>query len=186
MDFYASIRMNWYEMAFDVYKKARSKLFPSSFSRLRCPTQAGMVSIVLPVYNGADMLRESLDSILAQTYTNFELIAINDGSTDNSGEILEEYATRDQRIRVVHQENQKLPRALSRGFLLAQGEFLTWTSHDNRMKLDCLQKLVACLHRHPNWNMVYANIDIIADDGLPLLNSEWYRGFMNTGFMVSP
>lgn len=169
--------MNLYAYAFVRYKKKREALCPGGVEALRTPTITGLVSVILPVYNGADMLRESLASVLSQTYQNFELIAINDGSTDGSGEILEEYARQHGCMRVVHQENRKLPRTLSRGARLAQGEYLTWTSCDNRMKPDFLEQLVASLERHPDWDMVYANIDIIGEQGEPLRNSEWYEGY---------
>lgn len=166
--------MSWYAYAFDTYRRERMSSYKPDLSSLRCPGTPGLVSIVLPVYNCADMVRQSLDSILSQTYAEFELIAINDGSTDETGQILEEYARRDQRIRVVHQENRKIPRTLSRGFQMARGEFLTWTSGDNRMKPEFLARMVGCLNRHPDWDMIYANLDVIAEDGGPLRNSEWY------------
>ena len=62
-------------------------------------------SIIIPVYNVAPYLRECFDSVLAQTFTNWEAICVDDGSTDGSGEILDEYAARDGRFRVIHQKN---------------------------------------------------------------------------------
>jgi glycosyltransferase involved in cell wall biosynthesis len=174
MSWYSSLRMSWYDLAFEEYKNARNKAFPTHLSDLQCPVKSGLVSIILPVYNGARMLSESMDSILSQTYTNFDLICIDDGSTDDSGSILDQYAAKDLRVRVVHQENCKLPRSLSRGFSLAQGEFRTWTSHDNRMKPCFLEKLVDCLQRHPDWDMVYANMDIIDEKGELFTDSGWY------------
>jgi len=79
------------------------------------------VSIVLPVYNGAKYLRESVDSCLAQTFSNWELIIVNDCSTDESSAIAEEYAAKDERIRVIHNEtNLKLPASLNAGFCQAK------------------------------------------------------------------
>ena len=170
-------RMSRYAFAFDLYKRARSGICPPDLRSLRLPSQEGLVSIVLPVYNGADLVVEALDSVMGQTYEDFELIVINDGSQDNSGEILDEYADKDSRIRVYHQENKKLPITLSRGFQEAKGEYLTWISHDNRLKPDFLEKMVACLQRHPGWDMIYANQDIIAEDGTPLIGTDYYRGY---------
>jgi O-antigen biosynthesis protein len=124
-------------------------------------------------------VREALDSLLQQTYNNFEVIIVDDGSTDDTPQILEEYARRDERIRVVRQQNQRLPRALNTGFNNARGEFLTWTSADNRCKPEFLAKMVDCLQRHPDWDMVYANVDIIDEKGQPLKNSDWYKGYQN-------
>lgn len=156
------------------FKAKRAQLAPPDLSSLHVPAQERLVSIVLPVYNGADYVRESIGSTLAQTYRDFELIVVDDGSTDHTPEILAECARRDARIRVVTQPNQKLPRSLSNGFRLARGEFLTWTSADNRFKPEFLEKMVGCLRRHPAWDMIYANEDIIGEDGRPLRGSEWF------------
>jgi polysaccharide pyruvyl transferase CsaB len=173
----AERRMSWYAYAFDRFKRARSADYDESLAGIATPGERGMVSVVLPAYNGEDMIAEAVESILRQTYAHFELIIINDGSTDRTGAIADAFAQRDSRIRVIHQENRKIPRTLSRGFHEARGEFLTWTSCDNRMKRDCLQRLTDCLKRNPTWDMVYANLDIIGDDGRPLRGSPWYQGY---------
>ncbi len=170
---------NFYQYRFERYRLAREQTYGPGFASWRCPSQKGLVSIVLPVFNGEKLVREALDSILAQTYGDFELIAVDDGSTDGTPAILDAYAARDPRIRVVHQENQKLPRSLSNGFRLARGEFLTWTSDDNRLKPRFLERLVDCLERHPHWDMVYADIDIIREDGEILEGSEWYAHYQS-------
>jgi O-antigen biosynthesis protein len=170
-------KMSKHAFAFDTYKRQRNRNYPTDLSSLQTPCKKGLVSIVLPVYNGADLLSEAIDTILSQTYENFELITVNDGSQDATAEILDEYTGRDARIKVIHQENQKLPQALNRGFAIARGEFLTWTSHDNCMKPDFLGKMVACLQRHPSWDMVYANMKIIGEDGGPLRGSAWFGGY---------
>jgi glycosyltransferase involved in cell wall biosynthesis len=79
------------------------------------------VSVVMSVFNGASMLEETIQSILAQEAVEFELIAINDGSTDESGKILDRYAQRDDRVRVLHQENKGLTWSLIKGCELARG-----------------------------------------------------------------
>ena len=146
-------------------------------SGVKCPSQPNLVSIVLPVYNGENYLRECLDSILGQTYQDWELIAVDDGSTDATAQILDEYAARVSRMRVIHQPNQQLPNALNNGFRAATGEFSTWISDDNCLKPDFLIRMVDCLRRHPEWDAVYANEEIIGDDGRLLLNSEWYKDY---------
>src|SRR5439155_4002224 len=82
------------------------------------------VSVVMSVYNGASHLVATLDSILSQEGVEFEFIVVNDGSTDKSGQILDDYAQRDSRLRVIHQENTGLTRALIRGCDAARGEFI--------------------------------------------------------------
>lgn len=169
--------ISWYEYAFVRFKQGRNAFHGSGLSRVRCPTDQSLVSVILPVYNGGDLVREAIDSVLAQTYRHFELIAIDDGSTDGTAAILEEYARRDDRVRVLRQENRKLPRTLTRGFSLARGQFHTWTSADNRLKPDFLERMVACLERNSDWDMAYANFEIIGEDGLPLTDSWWYRDY---------
>ena len=91
------------------------------------------VSIVLPTYNGSQYIRESLDSIIGQTCADWELLIVDDCSSDHTLEIAQEYASRDARITVIHNEvNRKLPSALNIGFAHARGKYLTWTSDDNR------------------------------------------------------
>jgi glycosyltransferase involved in cell wall biosynthesis len=168
--------MNPYVFLFDRYKRARMATYGPHLGDIRAASEPGLVSIVLPAYNGAAMIASSIDSVLAQTYPNFELIIVDDGSTDETPRIAAEYADRDSRVRVISQENQKLPRALSRGFRDARGEFLTWTSCDNRLKPDFCDKLVACLRRHPSWDMAYANLDLIGEDGEYLRGSGYWEG----------
>ncbi len=82
------------------------------------------VSVVMSVYNGAAHLRETIDSILSQKGVSLEFIIVNDGSTDHSPQILDEYAERDPRIRIIHQENQGLTRALIAGCAVAIGNYI--------------------------------------------------------------
>jgi glycosyltransferase involved in cell wall biosynthesis len=82
------------------------------------------VSVVMSVYNGAAHLRQTIDSILGQEGMSLEFIIVNDGSTDQSPRILDEYAERDGRVRIIHQENQGLTRALMAGCAAAKGQYI--------------------------------------------------------------
>ena len=98
------------------------------------------ISVVMGVYNGASLVRETVESILHQEGVTLELIAIDDGSTDESGNILEQYAARDPRVRVIHQENQGLTRALIRGCAEARASYIARqdvgdSSHPRRLRL---------------------------------------------------
>ena len=170
-------QMSWYAYAFDRYKRRRLAVHGPDLSSLRLPSEPGLVSIVLPVYNGEAFLREALDSILAQTHHRFELIAVDDGSTDASGRILDEVAAADARVQVLHQPNRKLPAALSAGFRRARGQYLTWTSADNRLAPDFLARMIAELERHPEWDAAWANEHIIGEDGELLRGASWYVGY---------
>ena len=81
-----------------------------------------IVSIILPVYNVAPYLRQSLDSIINQTLKNIEIICVDDGSTDESGKILDEYKEKDSRIKVIHKKNGGTGAARNDGLKLATGE----------------------------------------------------------------
>lgn len=124
------------------------------------------VSIVLPTYNGSQYLRESINSILAQTFSDWELIIVNDCSTDMTPEIIKEYNEIDHRIRVIHnKENKRLPRSLNIGFSQATGEYLTWTSDDNRYHEDAIAKMVNYLDEHSAVGMVCCNMFCIDEKG---------------------
>lgn len=89
-------------------------------------------SILVPVYNTSAYLRECLDSILEQSFSDFELVLLNDGSTDDSGSICDEYAARDQRIRVIHKDNEGLMMTRRRGFREARGDYFICVDSDDK------------------------------------------------------
>ena len=133
------------------------------------------ISIVLPCYNGSKMIGGAIESVIAQTYQDWELIIVNDCSTDNTLEVAQSYADKDQRIRVFSNEkNSKLPATLNHGFREAKGEYWTWTSDDNLLLPSMLEELSGYLDTHPEVGFVtsdLANIDvdgnIISYDILP-------------------
>ena len=90
-----------------------------------------MISIIIPVYKVEDFLPQCLDSILVQTYTNFEVILVDDGSPDNSGAICDEYAKKDNRIRVIHQKNAGVSVARNNGIEQARGKWITFIDSDD-------------------------------------------------------
>jgi glycosyltransferase involved in cell wall biosynthesis len=109
------------------------------------------VSILLPVYNAVDDLPRALHSLLNQTYRDFEVIAIDDGSTDGSGELLDKYAYADARIRVFHQENARaLGKVLNRAAALAQGKYLARQDADDASAPSRFENQVKYLATHPN------------------------------------
>jgi len=101
------------------------------------------VSVVMPVYNGEDCLRECLDSICAQTLRDIEIICVDDGSSDGSLAILDEYASKDKRIRVIAQPNSGAAAARNKGIAIASGEYLSVLDSDDRFEPDMLEKMVA-------------------------------------------
>lgn len=100
-----------------------------------------LISIIVPVYKVEKYLCECIDSILAQTYENFELILVDDGSPDNSGKICDEYAEKDKRIKVIHKENGGLPSARNAGLDVASGDYVSFIDSDDIIEVDYLEKL---------------------------------------------
>jgi GT2 family glycosyltransferase len=121
-----------------------------------------LVSIVLPTYNGSRYLREAIESCLAQTYQNWELIVVDDCSTDATPDIIVEFTRRDPRIRSIrHEVNKKLPAALNTGHAAAAGEYLTWTSDDNRFLPAAIEDMTGFLEQHPSTALVYTDCILI-------------------------
>ena len=98
-------------------------------------------SIIIPVYNVAPYLRECLDSVLAQTFGDWEAICVDDGSTDGSGAILDEYAAKDSRFKVIHQTNAGVSAARNAALELMRGEYFTFLDGDDSLLSDALMKL---------------------------------------------
>lgn len=106
------------------------------------------ISVIIPVYNAEPFLPACLDSVLAQTYRELEIILVNDGSTDGSGAICDRYAAMDQRIRVVHQENGGVSRARNRGLELATCEAVSFIDSDDTMEPNMYELLAQLMQKH--------------------------------------
>jgi glycosyltransferase involved in cell wall biosynthesis len=129
------------------------------------------VSIILPTYNGAKYIRQAINSIIIQVYQDWELIIVDDGSKDQTPDILNEFT--DNRIRIIrHQENRKLPSALNSGFHASQGELITWTSDDNVLSPYFLTIFVNFADNHPDIDFVYSDYMLIDENGN---EKHWFR-----------
>lgn len=100
------------------------------------------ISVIIPVYNVAEYLESCLNSVLAQTFRDIEIICINDGSTDNSLEILQQYAQRDKRVKIIDQENKGLSEARNVALNIAQGEFIAFIDSDDFYAQNFLELLL--------------------------------------------
>jgi len=124
-----------------------------------------LVSIVLPVYNGEKYLSQAIESILNQTYHNFELIIVNDASTDSSEKVILKYSSEDERIVYLkNNENLKLPASLNKGFARARGEYYTWTSDDNVYHTDAIEKMVEYLESDSDVGMISCGMNLIDEE----------------------
>jgi glycosyltransferase involved in cell wall biosynthesis len=125
------------------------------------------VTVVIPVYNRERYVRDAIDSILAQTFTDFELVVIDDGSTDRSREAVQSY--HDPRIRLVcNGTNEGIPKTRNRGIQLARGAYLAFLDSDDWAYPERLAKQVAFLDSHPEYAAVGAWVDWMDEEGRPL------------------
>lgn len=113
-------------------------------------------SVIVPVYNVENQLEECIESILGQTFIDFELILVNDGSTDNSGMICDKYAQVDNRIVVIHKENGGVSSARNTGIDMAKGEYISFVDSDDYVEKNYLEELY-----NPDVDMVLCNIKFI-------------------------
>lgn len=112
-------------------------------------------SIIIPVYNVAPYLRECLDSVLAQTFTDWEAICVDDGSTDGSGAILDEYSDKDGRFKVIHQKNAGVSAARNTALEAAVGEWITFLDADDRIDTERLSSLSIIANKHEDVDWIH-------------------------------
>jgi glycosyltransferase involved in cell wall biosynthesis len=135
------------------------------------------VSIVIPVYNGSNYLREAIDSALAQTYDNFEVIVVNDGSTDNgkTEKICKLYG---DKIRYIKKENGGVASALNRGIKEMKGEYFSWLSHDDLYYPDKIERQIKTLSKLKDKKTILYSDYVVVDENLKeLYREELYKMF---------
>ena len=134
-----------------------------------------LVSVVIPVFNTAPFLAEAFDSVIHQTYKNLEIIAVNDGSTDGSGEICEEYALKDPRFRLIHQQNKGVSSARNAGLSVASGDYLVFFDSDDALYPDCIKDMLSAAERE-RADLVLCRYILFHTDGkmIPTGNEKKY------------
>ena len=123
-----------------------------------------LISIIVPIYNVAEYLHECIDSIINQTYKNIEIILVDDGSTDNSGEICDEYAKKDNRIIVVHQENKGLVAARKSGLSISHGKYIGYVDGDDWIEPQ--------MYEHMLGKIIEFDVDFITSGCIIDLNNQ--------------
>lgn len=108
----------------------------------------GKVSVIVPVYNCEKYVKQSIESILNQTYCNIEVVLVDDGSTDSSGRICDKYALLDERVKVIHQSNQGVSAARNAGLKVTTGEFITFVDADDYVELDMYDYLLEMIRKY--------------------------------------
>lgn len=138
-----------------------------------------LVSVIIPVYNVEEYLPRCMDSVIGQTYDNLEVILVDDGSTDGSGDICEEYAQKDIRVSVIHKENGGLVSARKAGVVLANGKYVIYVDSDDWIERNMCEEMVTLAEQH-NADIVtsgcirdYDNHTVIENENMP---AGYYQG----------
>ena len=131
----------------------------------RAMPSRSMVSVVIPCYNYATWVPEAIASVAAQTYTNWECIVVDDGSTDGSVAAIEQAIQGKENFRLIRQENQGVAAARNTGAFAAQGEFITFLDADDRMRPRCLQLLIEPLQRDRHFGVSYGRLALMNAEG---------------------
>ncbi len=126
------------------------------------------ISIIIPSYNRAHLIGETLASVAAQTFQDYEIIVVDDGSKDNTPEIMQQWCQRDSRIRYVQQPNGGVSAARNTGIRLAQGEFIAFLDSDDLWRPWKLELQINLLRSLPQVGMLWTNMDTIDEQGKPL------------------
>ncbi len=139
------------------------------------------ISVVIPVYKAEFFLRICIDSVLKQTFKDFEIILVNDGSPDSSGQICDEYAAQYQNIIVIHQENAGINKARYTGVKKATSDWITFVDNDDTLPIDALERLYA---QTENTELVIGSfVNLEVDENLSL---EQYRQGVIDSTLIPP
>ncbi len=123
-----------------------------------------LVSVVIPVYNVEQYLEKCIASVINQTFTDYELILVDDGSTDGSGDMIDEWSQRDDRIRVIHKDNGGLSSARNCGIETAVGKYLTFIDSDDYVAKEYLEVLVSIMEEHPGETIAACGFNVVYDE----------------------
>ena len=125
-------------------------------------TNLPLVSIVIPCFNRKAEIKDAIDSALAQTYSNIEIIVVDDGSTDNSIQVIKEYG---EKVKLIAQTNKGVSAARNTGFASAQGEFIVFLDSDDWLSTDIIEQHIYTAKKWPNVDIYCANSTSVDEDG---------------------
>ncbi len=141
----------------------------------------GLISVIIPVYNAQKYLKKCLDSVLSQTYTNYEVILVNDGSTDSSGSICDEYVSKYDSFTVIHKTNGGASTARNEGIRRATGEYIFFLDSDDWIEECALEKLIKTANIE-GADLVFCEATAIDDEkNIELEGNYGYKKFYKTG-----
>lgn len=138
-----------------------------------------MISIVVPVYNVEKYLNRCIDSLINQTYKNIEIILVNDGSTDNSGVMCDEWVAKDERIKVIHKKNAGLGYARNSGLEICKGKYIAFVDSDDFVETSMLETMLSSMLKY-NANTCYCSFNIYSNE----TNMVVRRGRVRTGLFT--
>lgn len=125
------------------------------------------VSIIIPTFNRAKLLYRAIDSVIAQTFKNWELIIVDDGSTDETYQVVEKYFLMIKNLKYLKQHNSKLPAARNIGIKISKGDFITFLDSDDEYKKEHLMLRVNYMRSNPEIDLIYGGIEIVGDPYVP-------------------
>ncbi|GHT07349.1 hypothetical protein FACS189432_02410 [Bacteroidia bacterium] len=114
-----------------------------------------LISVIVPIYKVEQYLHKCVDSIISQTYTNLEIILVDDGSPDNCGKLCDEYADKDSRIKVIHKENGGLVSARNAGYEIATGDWIMYLDGDDWIDINTFEELVSYISKYEDIDVVF-------------------------------
>lgn len=117
-----------------------------------------IVSIIVPCYKVIDFLPQCVESLMNQTYKDIEIILVDDGSPDDTGKLCDEYAKKDNRIKVVHKQNGGLVSARNAGYDVATGDWMMYVDGDDWLDSDCCQVMLDAIAENPDVDIVFGNV----------------------------
>lgn len=133
-----------------------------------------LISVIVPVYKVENVLHYCIESILRQKWKDFELVLVDDGSPDKSGEICDEYAKKDERIKVIHKQNEGVSVARNTGFDNAEGEYIVCVDSDDYVDECYLQDFIDVITEHPDAEMVWCGFSTVKDYNKNIIQNVRY------------
>lgn len=130
------------------------------------------VSVVIPVFNGEHFIRQTIESVLAQTFQDFEIIVVDDGSTDSTAEIVKAFGCK---VAYQYQPNAGADIAYNAGIAVASGEYVAFLDHDDGWHPEKLAKQVAILDRYPTVGLTYTEVEYVDEHGKALNKTTWVK-----------
>jgi phenylacetate-CoA ligase len=169
------------------HKKQGRPLHPLKSVKLssKCsiiPSDPPLISVIMPAYNAERFIREAIDSVLAQTFEHFELIVVDDGSSDHTVPIIE--SIHDPRLRLIRQEHQYTAAATNRAIQEARGQYILGVDSDDKIEPDYLRQLVETANAYPDFDYYYPEIFKLMDADGRFQEPSWhYRDFSDTSIL---